>query len=107
MNKNIAYGAISTNVVAPKYCERPGANSESKCNPTLTETDVMSLTEVSSWLGIAEDLLKKMATGDTIPCFHPAKNTFFFSRRDLLAWLEENRRGRIKKTNKENNNEEE
>lgn len=106
MTNTKPYGAISTNVVAPKYCERSVDNSKSMHDSKLTETDVMSLTEVSSWLGIAEDLLKKMATGDTIPCFHPAKNTFFFSRRDLLAWLVENRRGRIKKTTNTTNEEE-
>lgn len=100
------YGSVSTRVTALKYNNVPEEKSKESEDNTLEEQDVMTLSEVSEWLGIPEDDLKKMSRADLLPCFHPVKSHFYYSRRDLLAWLQENRRGRISKNTNTNNEDE-
>lgn len=105
MINNIPYGSISTRITVPNLTTELRNKTKESSDNHLEEEDVMTLQQVSEWLGLTDEDLKKMAKADCIPVFHPAKNCFFFSRRDLLAWLEENKRGRIKKKTNTTNEE--
>lgn len=96
------FGAVSTRVVGTYPNPITKQKAVVREDVSLSADDVMTLTEVSEWLGISEDDIRKMVRTDVIPAFHPAKNHFFFSRRDILSWLDVNRRGRISKSNIEN-----
>ncbi len=53
--------------------------------------DVLTLEEAALYLGISRSSLYKMTHAHTIPFYKPNGKLVFFEKKELLAWMRQNR----------------